>query len=64
MSTLKGKLCVPLLEDALRYKVCPEQASRVDSDIVILHFMREVRVNMVDFFSNTRTVTFNKFGPL
>ena len=50
MSTLKGKLCVPLLEDALRYKICREQASRVDSDIVIFHLMREVRVNMVDFF--------------
>lgn len=36
LSTLKGKLCIPILEDALRYKICQEKTSTVDSYIAVL----------------------------
>ena len=57
MSTLKGKLCVPLLGDALKYKICWEQTSRLNLDIVAFHFIK-VRVIGLIFFSNARICYF------
>lgn len=57
MSTLTGKLCVPLLGDVLKYKICWEQTSRLDLDIVAFHFIK-VRVVGLIFFQMPEYVTF------